>query len=167
MQTIDIIILVMLFIPALVGVIYGFLNIIFSVAAWVLAFAITLKLSPFFSPLLADYVENPLFRNILAFVGLFIISLLIMTAVGYFIVKLLGRTGLTAADRILGFFLGLGLGGLIVAVIVFLAGFTSYPEELWWRQSVLIQPFARVAAWSAKFLPENVSEYHSYEVTES
>ncbi|OGT81464.1 MAG: hypothetical protein A3J35_03165 [Gammaproteobacteria bacterium RIFCSPLOWO2_02_FULL_52_10] len=167
MQTVDIIILAVLFIPGVVGVIYGFLNIVFSIVAWVFAFAITTKFSGVVSPLLVNYIDNPLLRNILAFIGLFIIILMLMTTIGYFIVKLLGRTGLTAADRVLGFFLGLGLGGFIVAVIVFLAGFTTYPREEWWRQSVMIQPFVRIAIWGRTMLPENVSKYHNYVIARS
>jgi membrane protein required for colicin V production len=163
MQTVDIIILVLLFLPALVGVLYGFLNIVFSLIAWVFAFAVTMKFSPAFAPLLTDYIDNPLLRNSLAFVGLFIVSLMLMTAVGYFVIKLLGRTGMTAADRILGFFLGLGLGIFIISFIVFLAGFTALPKEIWWQQSVLIQPFVRIAILGRTLLPEDAAELHAFD----
>ncbi len=89
-----------------------------------------------------------------------------MSGISYFIVKLLGRTGLTAADRILGLFFGMGLGGLIVAVIIFLAGFTAFPQEPWWEESKLVEPFEHISIWSARFLPESITEYHSYEQTE-
>ena len=89
---------------------------------------------------------------------------MIFTALGYFIVKLLGRAGLTATDRFLGFFLGVGLGGFIIGIAVFLIGFTAYPKQAWWQASMLIQPFEQIAIWGHQFLPENVSEYHNYEV---
>ncbi|MFQ5659354.1 MAG: CvpA family protein [Gammaproteobacteria bacterium] len=162
MQTVDIVILVIFVLPGLIGILYGFLNIIFSIIAWVLALGISVKSSPFFSPMLAGHIETALIRDVLAFIGIFIISLMILTTLGYFIVKLLGRTGLTAADRILGFFLGIGLGGGIIAVIVFLAGFTAVPEQPWWQASVLIQPFQHIAVWGEKFLPENMSKFHGY-----
>lgn len=165
MTAVDILILVVLIIPGLVGVMYGFLNIIFSIIAWVLAFGIAMKFSADFSPLLETYIDTLLVRNMLAFSGLFIVSLMIFTAIGYFIVKLLGRAGLTAADRILGFFLGLGLGGSIVTVVVFLAGFTALPGERWWRESILIEPFEHISVWGSQFLPESVSKYHSYDIT--
>ena len=164
MQTTDIIILVLLALPGLIGILYGFLNIVFSIVAWLLALGVSIKFSIFFSPLLATYIDTPIFRNILAFIGLFIVSLMIFSTLGYFIVKLLGRTGLTAADRILGFFFGMGLGGFIIAVVVFLAGFTSLPKEPWWQEAVLLEPFEQVALWGQKFLPENVSKDHGYHV---
>jgi membrane protein required for colicin V production len=91
-----------------------------------------------------------------------VISLILLSIAGYFIVKLLGRTGLTAADRIFGFLFGIALGGAIIAVLVFLAGFTAVPREPWWESSVLVQPFERMGVWARGFLPENVAQYHSY-----
>lgn len=86
-----------------------------------------------------------------------------MSGISFFVVKLLGRTGLTAADRILGLFFGMGLGGLIVSVIVFMGGFTAFPQEPWWQESKLAAPFERISLWGARFLPESITEYHSYE----
>ena len=165
MQTADIVILVALALPALVGAVYGFLNILFSIIAWALALAISAKFSGLFAPLLEGYVEAPLIRDILAFVGLFVVSLMILTAVGYLVVKLIGRTGLTAADRFLGLLFGIALGGAIIAVIVFLAGFTRLPREPWWRNSILMEPFQRIGVSIEALLPDNVSKYHSYALT--
>lgn len=160
--TTDILILVILVLPALVGIIYGFLNILFSIIAWALALGVSLKFGRAVSPVLENYIDMPLLRDILAFIALFIISLMIFTALGYFILKLLGRTKLTAADRLLGFFFGAALGCSIVAVMVFLAGYTSVPEADWWRQSMLIEPFERISVWARQFLPDTVVENHRY-----
>lgn len=167
MQTADITILVILAIPALVGVFYGFLNIVFSLLAWVLASGIAVKVTPLFAPLLESHVETPLIRTVLAFAGLFIISLMIFSAIGYFIVKLLGRAGLTAADRILGLLFGFGLGIAIVSAVIFLAGFTAFPKEQWWTESRLIEPFEKVSVWGHQYLPESMAKHHGYEFNES
>ncbi len=167
MQTADIVILVVLALPALVGVIYGFLNIAFSLLAWAIALGIAGKFTPQFAALLETSVQTPILRIMLAFAGLFIISLVILTGIGFLVVKLLGRTGLTATDRILGLFFGMGLGMLIVLVVVFLAGFTAVPGESWWNRSLLLQPFERVSVWAEKFLPESIAKYHGYEVQTS
>ena len=162
MEGVDIGILVILFLPAIMGLLYGLLNVLFSVAAWIMAVVTATKLSGLFSPLLADYLE-PVLRSVVAFAGVFIISLVIFTALGYFIVKLLGRTGLTAADRFLGFFFGIGLGGAIITILVFLAGFTAISKHEWWHEAVLIEPFQRVCMWGHRFLLEDIAVYHRYE----
>ena len=163
MQTADIIILIVLLLPAVAGIIYGFLNIAFSVLAWILALVIATKFSSSFSAFLSSYIETPVFRVIIGFIGLFIISLVILTGIGFLVVKLLGRTGLTAADRILGLFFGLALGGVIVLVVVFFAGFTAVPTESWWKNSLILKPFERISVWAERFLPESVAAYHGYE----
>lgn len=166
MSTADIVILCLIALPTIVGIFYGFLNIVFSLLSWAVSLGLSIKLATYFSPLLENYVDTPILRIILAFIALFILSLLIMSGISYLIVKLLGRSGLTATDRILGLFFGMGLGGLIVAIIILLAGFTAFPQEPWWEESKLVEPFERISIWSARFLPESITEYHSYEQAE-
>ena len=162
MEGVDIGILVVLFLPAIMGLLYGLLNVLFSIAAWIMAGLVAVKFSGWFSPLLEAYLE-PALRNIIAFAGVFIISLVIFTTLGYFVVKLLGRTGLTAADRFLGFFFGIGLGGAIITLLVFLAGFTAMSKHEWWHEAVLIEPFQRVSVWGRGFLSEDIAVHHRYE----
>ena len=162
MEGVDIGILVVLFLPAIMGLLYGLLNILFSMAAWILAVLTAVKTSAYFSPLLEAYLE-PVLRDVIAFAGVFIISLVIFTTLGYVVVKLLDRTGLTAADRFLGFFFGIGLGGVIVTILVFLAGFTAVSKQEWWHEAVLIEPFQRVCVWGQRFLAEDIAMYHRYE----
>ena len=163
MTTADIAILCVILLPTIVGVIYGFLNIIFSLISWLVSLGLAVKLVPYFSPLLDNYVDTPILRIILVFIALFILCLLIMSGLSYFVIKLLGKTGLTAADRILGLFFGMGLGVLVVAVVVFLAGFTAFPKEIWWKESKLMEPFEILSIWGSNYLGESVTKYHSYE----
>ncbi len=162
MEGVDIGILVVLCLPAIVGLLYGLLNILFSVVAWGMAILVAIKFSGYFSPLLGELLE-PALRSVVTFAGVFIISLVIFTALGYFVVKLLGRTGLTAADRLLGFFFGIGLGGAIITILIFLAGFTSISKHEWWHEAALVEPFQRICVWGRRFLPEDIAVYHRYE----
>ena len=156
-----------LLIPGLVGALYGFLNIVFSLIAWVIAFGLSFQFGADLSPMLEAYIENPLLRNVASFAGLFVASLLIFSLVSFFVVKLMGEAGLSATDRMLGFFFGIGLGGIIISAGVFLAGFTGFPEEPWWRSSLMIEPFQMIAEWGNAYLPEDIAEYHNYGDPES
>ena len=163
MEGVDIGVLAILFLPAVMGLMYGLLNIMFSIAAWILSAALAIKFSSYFSPLLAGYFDDSILRDIIAFAGIFVISLVIFSTLGYFIVRLLGRAGLTVADRLLGSFFGFGLGAAIITVVVFLAGFTAISEKNWWQNSIMLEPFQRVCIWGRQYLPENISVYHRYE----
>jgi membrane protein required for colicin V production len=162
LDLIDIAILVTLLIPAVVGVIYGFLNIILSIVSWGVAFSLAAKFSNSLSPLLSSYVENEFLRDSLAFFAVFILCLIILSVLGYFMLKLLGRAGLTAADRILGLVFGIGLGGAIVAAVVFLAGFTDLSDSDWWQESLIVSPFERIGVWGRQFLPDYIANGHHY-----
>ena len=163
MELIDIILLCILAIPALVGLMYGFLNILFSLLAWLVAAGVAINFSSTFEPMLSTYINATEIRYAVTFIALFIVSLLVFSILGYFIVKLLGRSGLTAADRLLGLLFGCGLGAAIIALGIFFAGFTAFPQENWWQQSKLIRPFQMVALWARQYLPDNLAKYHSYD----
>jgi len=162
MSTADIVILCLLALPTIVGFFYGFLNILFSLLSWAVSLGLSIKFAPYFSPLLESLIDTQYLRIVLAYTGIFILSLLILSSISVLIVKLLGRTGLTAADRILGLFFGMGLGGLIITVVVLLAGFTRIPQDPWWEESKLVEPFERISIWSSQFLPESITDNHSY-----
>ena len=161
MEGVDIGILTALLAPALAGLLYGFLGIMFSFAAWLLAALMAMKLSGYFSPLLIPYF-NPLLGSGIAFVVVFLIGLVLFSLLGRFIVRLLGRTGLTAADRFLGGVFGLSLGAAFVFALVFLAGFTALTEKDWWQDSLLIEPFQRLCVWGQRFLSEDMAAHHRY-----
>lgn len=167
MATFDIIILVIMALPAIVGLMYGFLNIVFSLLAWILAMGLAAKLLPYSTPLLIDYVSSDELRAGLAFIISFIVLLMLLSGIGYLIVKLIGRAGLSAADRFLGLLFGMSLGLIIVNVIIFLAGFTAFPKDAWWQASRLAPAFQRVAVKASEFLPEGMAKYHEYPNTES
>ena len=154
-------ILAALFLPALMGLVYGVLSILFSMISWSLAALIAIRFGGYFSPLLADYV-NPIFREFLVFTGVFIISLTLLNILGHFLVKLPGQAGRGAVDRFLGFCLGLGLGGVMVIILVFLAGFTPITQEQWWLDASLVQPFQQLCLWGHDLLPQEVAAHHRY-----
>lgn len=162
METIDIVLIVLIAIPALAGICYGFLNILFSLMAWALACGIAVKFTALFEPMLQPYIETTTIRAALTFIGLFIISLMVFSLLSFFIVKLLGRSGLTAADRILGLFFGIGLGAAIVTLVIFFAGFTAFPQEPWWQTSKMIKPFQSVCIWGRRYLPDDIAKHHGY-----
>ena len=60
MTTADIAILCAILLPTLVGILYGFLNIIFSLLSWLVSLGLAVKLVPYFSPLLDNYIDTPI-----------------------------------------------------------------------------------------------------------
>jgi membrane protein required for colicin V production len=61
--------------------------------------------------------------------------------------QLVKRTGLTGTDRMIGMIFGVARGVVVVAVMVFLAGLTTLPQDPWWQESLLIGVFQELATW--------------------
>ena len=76
--------------------------------------------------------------------------------------QLVHRTGLSGTDRFIGVVFGVLRGTLIIAVLVMLAGLSSMPKEVWWKESLLLSQFQGIALWLGQFLPANICSSFKY-----
>ena len=153
MTGIDFAILGIVLISCVISVLRGFVREALSLASWVISFVIAWELHSAFAGLLESAIEHNNLRLIVAFFVLFILSLVVFTLVIFFATKVVERTGLTGADRVIGVFFGAARGFLIVTVLVALAGYTQLPRADVWRESLLIVYFQPIAVWLIDFLP--------------
>ncbi len=154
---VDYVILGVLLISSFISLIRGFVKEALSLAGWVISFWVSLTFSGGLSELLSSSIENSSFRLIIAFVALLVISLIISTAVNFFAVRLVQRTGLSGTDRFLGVVFGFLRGVLLVSVLVLLSGLTALPKEPMWQESTLLFRFQAVAVLMQDFLPDSVA----------
>ncbi|VAX11170.1 Colicin V production protein [hydrothermal vent metagenome] len=154
---VDYVILGVLLISSFISLIRGFVKEALSLVGWVLSFWVSLTFSGGLSELLGSSIENSSFRLIIAFVALFVISLIISTAINFFAVRLVQRTGLSGTDRFLGVVFGFLRGVLLVSVLVLLSGLTALPKEPMWQESALLFRFQAVAVLMQDFLPDSVA----------
>ena len=159
----DIVILAIIGISALISLWRGFLREVLSLLAWILAFWVAFSFTPLVAPLLEPYVDVPSIRFILGFAGLFVLTLLAVSLLGHIVVKLVGRTGLTGTDRMLGLLFGMARGGVVVLLLVLLAGLTRVPQDPWWDEARLLAHFQRAALWVREYLPDSIAEHIRYE----
>lgn len=136
---------------------------LFSIAGWVLAFAVARQ----FAPLAQGWVPAELggenLRQLLATAGLFLLTLVLVLLAGRLLAGLLRGAGLGVADRVLGILLGFVRGVLIVLFGVALAGMTPLPETLMWRQAASSAWFVGVVEWSRPLLPQAFAERIRYD----
>lgn len=136
----------------------GFIKEALSLATWIVAFLVALSFSDLFADQLTPWIELPSARAVAAFVGLFVIVLILGALVNFLAGQLVSKTGLGGTDRVLGSVFGVARGVIIVAVVVLLAGVTPLPRDPWWQASHLMPHFERVALWLADFLPAEVKD---------
>ncbi len=138
MNWLDIAILTIIALSALISVIRGFVREVLSLLVWIAAFWIGIRFSPQVAVYLEGYIASPTLQIGVAFTVLFVVTLLVGALVNYLAGQLVGRTGLTGTDRLIGIIFGVARGVVVVAVLLLAAGLTALPREPWWQESTLI-----------------------------
>jgi membrane protein required for colicin V production len=138
----DWVIIAILGISSLISLKRGFVKEALSLAIWLIAFAVASWFGPRLSPLLTPYLDTPSLRQMAAFAGLFIATLVVGSAVNYLLSTLIKATGLSGTDRMLGVLFGLLRGLIIVMILVlYVPKLVPVNEDLWWQESSLIPNF--------------------------
>ncbi|RME32671.1 MAG: CvpA family protein [Gammaproteobacteria bacterium] len=161
MQWVDVAILGVIGVSALLSLLRGLVREVLSLVAWVLAFWVAIRFSPTLAPSL-DFLTVPSARQFLAFLSLFLVTLLTGGLINHLVGKLVDSTGLSTTDRVLGMVFGLVRGGAIILLLVLLAGLTPLPGDSWWQQSRLIGPFQELAMRTLAYLPPDISRHFSF-----
>ena len=138
MNWLDYAILSIIALSALISLIRGFVREVLSLVVWIAAFWIGIRFAPRLAVHLEDYIASPTLQVGIAFAVLFVVTLLIGAMINYLAGQLVGRTGLTGTDRLIGVIFGVARGGVVVAILMLAAGLTALPREPWWQDSVLV-----------------------------
>jgi len=116
----DIVSLIILFILAIRATFRGFLTEIMSMASIIVGIIIAVVFTRPVSELLQNYIGNSFWNMIIAFLGLFLVSYLIIKIFESSLNTLIEKIQLEKLDQSLGFFLGLVEGFLLIVILVFL-----------------------------------------------
>ena len=161
----DIAILLIIGASALISLFRGFVREVLSLAAWIVAFWVAIKFASQVAPLFESFVALPSARTALGFVLLLVVTLILIGIVNFLIAKLIDSTGLTGTDRALGMIFGVLRGIAIVAALIFLAGATPLPQDDWWRESLFVGHFEKLAEFALQFLPPSFAKHFSYDLS--
>lgn len=145
------------------GIWRGLVREVISILGWVIAF---LAANLFAGPLslaLPEGIQTPELRLAVAFVGIFIGSLVITTLLGLLLSKAIHAVGLESLDRVLGALFGVARGALLVLAVALLAGLTQLPRQPAWRDSVAGPPIGMAAETIKPYLPRPFAERLRYD----
>jgi len=157
MLWIDYIIIGIISISLIVGLFRGFIKEALALTIWAIAVWASFSFSSELSDLFIDVIAEQSLRIALAGLLIFICILVIGALINYLLGALVDKTGLTGTDRMLGLLFGIARGGIIITLLVMLAGLTPLPKETWWKQSLLIPHFQSMAIWLRSHLPDNLT----------
>jgi membrane protein required for colicin V production len=154
---VDYIILVIIGLSTVVGVFRGFIKEAISLLVWVAAIFVAIKLFPPLGQYIHKHgINSIIVSNIIAFVGLFLITLLIGLIINIVISLLIEKTGLNATDRLLGIVFGLVRGVLLVAILLMFVTLSSLHQADSIKQSKLASTFLPISDWLSKFVPKGL-----------
>lgn len=133
-----------------------------ALASWFIAFWLALAWAPSAERLLSGVVGSATVRIVVGYAGVFLGALIAGGLIGLAISKLAHLSGLGPVDRVFGALFGVLKGGVLVLVLVLLAGFTPLPKERWWRDSLLAAPLTTTVLALKPWLPADVSALLDY-----
>ena len=115
----DIVSLVIILILAVRGTFRGFLTEIMAMASVIVGISVAVIFTHPVSVILQKYIGDSFWNTVISFLGLFLITYLIIKIFENSLNMLIEKVQLEKLDQSLGFFLGLLEGFLLVVIIVF------------------------------------------------
>ncbi len=159
---IDVVILALIALSAILSLFRGFVREAVALATWLVALMVSMAFYEDLATILSQWISTPTAQKVTAFVILFICVLLLGAIVNYLAGRLVDKTGLTGTDKMLGIVFGVARGGVIVAILVLLAGLTPLPQDPWWQDSQFLGYFEEFAMWMRNYLPSDIADNITY-----
>ena len=144
----------------LLGLWRGFVHEVLSLLGWPLAFLMSWQLAGKAGEMLPVGEENA--RIALAYVLVFVATLILWAVLVWMFVQLVKAAGLGALDSFLGGLFGVLRGALIVLILVLLAGMTEMSKQAFWRNAKFSRTAEEAALLAKPMLPGNVARHIHY-----
>jgi len=156
MALLDIAIIGLILISVLVGFIRGFTKELMSIAAWVISIYLAFKFNYLGASYFEEYINNEVGRNIASGAVIFVVSLFLLSFLGYVISKIASKKGIKGTDRVLGLVLGFFRGILIISFLIVVTSIFNVQNTAIWKSSSLVEYFQPVASKINSVLPESL-----------
>ena len=140
----DYVILLLMAFSCVAGLYRGLLREVVSLVTWVLAVLLAWHMASLLEPQLGGALANEAVRPWAARVIIFVIVMLVGSAVGALITHFVRLALLGSVDRMLGFLFGFLRGVVVLGLLAMLCHAVRLNEEHWYRNSTLV-PYAEHA----------------------
>ncbi|SNY93848.1 membrane protein required for colicin V production [Cohaesibacter sp. ES.047] len=141
-ELLDVILLVVLLISAFLAMIRGFVREVLAIGAWVAAAFATLKLFDVVLPMVTPYLTQPLVAQAATALGIFLITLIVVSFITIQISDFVLDSRIGALDRTLGFVFGALRGAILMAVaLIFFNWFVPEDKQPNWVAQAKSKPF--------------------------
>jgi len=159
MTAFDLAVLAVIGLSAMLGLWRGVIREVFALSAWIAALILAWMYGEPAAQLLPQLAGPVWLRQLTGYCLVFLAVFVTLSVIGHLFAQLTRAIGLGYVDRSLGLMFGVLRGGLVVALLVLLAGATTLPNTSWWRQSVSAAPFEMIAALLRARLPDDLARH--------
>lgn len=135
----------------------GFVYEVLSLLGWVAAYAVARWQAVNLAALMPAELGIEAIKVTVAFVLLFVATLIVSGIAVWLLLKLIKLTGLGWIDGLFGSLFGMLRGMLLMLMLVLLAGLTDLPKKPFWREAKLSKPLESMALASLVWLPDSVA----------
>jgi membrane protein required for colicin V production len=160
MNGLDFAVIGILLLSMLLGLWRGLISEVLSLAGWPIAIVLSKLTGDSIAPLLP--IEQEEIRIATAYALVFVTALIACGILARLIARMLKAIGSDWTDRAMGGLFGIFRGGLVVLVLVWLAGLTHVPEQTFWRGSVTGRILEDIAMLTKSWLPDNIGRRIHY-----
>lgn len=159
MTAIDYGVVLIVVLSVLLGVMRGFVREFLALAAWIAAFWCANQFSPVLSGMLPQAISGGPLRILVAFVAIFLGTLIVVALFTQLLSGLVKRVGLGWVDGTFGFVFGLARGALIVMVLVLVSGMTTFPDSATWKNAEFRGVLETGAIMTKSWLPDGIARH--------
>ncbi len=163
MTSFDYSVLLIIGISIVVSMMRGAVREVLAIVGWVAAIYAAKTYATQLVPLLPADIPTEQLRILAAYVIVFLGVLLVSSLLTIALSSLIKKIGLNWFNRFLGGFFGLVRGLLIVCVLVFLAGLTSFPKDARWTNAMFSAPLEALVKSALPWVPKMVAKHVKYD----
>ncbi len=162
MNWLDYVFIGIISVSVIVSLFRGLVREVLSLLIWISAFWVAHHFVDVGANSLSQFIELPSARHLIAFVALFLATLILGGLINFIVGKLIKNTGLSGTDRFFGMFFGALRGIIAIVAIAFFIKATPLSEDPWWQDSQLAPQFSKISEWARQKMPEEFSTYFSF-----
>jgi membrane protein required for colicin V production len=163
MTSFDYTVLLIIGISIVVSMMRGAVREVLAIAGWVVAIYVAKTYAIELVPLLPPDIPTEPLKILAAYVIVFFGVLVVASLLTIALSSLIKKIGLNWFNRFLGGFFGFARGLLIVCVLVFLAGLTSFPKDARWTNAMFSSPLEALVKSMLPWVPKTVAKHVKYD----
>lgn len=156
MPWIDIVIIAIFALSILVGIYRGFVKETLSVVSWVLAAFAAFQFGEQASVYIKPYVKQEPLDLAIAYVAVFLISLILFSIISHIISQVFESSGMKGVDRSIGSLFGILRAAAIIVALILVGRFMAMDNQQWWIDSKFIPYFEPLVDWFKSYLPADI-----------